>query len=336
MKKQLYTDEQLLQILRNLAAKLGQSPTQRELKARRDLPDPTTYHRRFETWNAALKTAGLKTRYITYTDEQLLQILRNLAAKLGQSPTHHELLAHHTIYGACINRFGTISSALETAGLKSRRRLPHSTYTDEQLLQILRDLAVELDQSPTIRVLNNRRNLPSSGTYIRHFETWNTALKAAGLETRHRRPRRPVYTNKQLLQTLRDLATNLERSPTYLDLWKCQDVPARATYLQRFGTWNAALEAAGLETNRQTYTDKQLLKNLRDLATELKRSPTSRDLDNRCDLASYTTYTNRFGTWNAALEAAGLETLISSNFTSSAEAPPVLVFGNTRRQNTNP
>ena len=36
-----YTDERLLEILRDLAAKLGRSPLIRELFARRDLPSPS-------------------------------------------------------------------------------------------------------------------------------------------------------------------------------------------------------------------------------------------------------------------------------------------------------
>ena len=55
-----YTDGRLLEILRDLAAELGQSPTWSGLLARRDLPSPITYVNRFGSWNAALEAAGLK------------------------------------------------------------------------------------------------------------------------------------------------------------------------------------------------------------------------------------------------------------------------------------
>ncbi len=55
-----YSNERLIEILRNLAAELGRPPTAQELRARRDLPAPITYLRHFGGWNRALEAAGLK------------------------------------------------------------------------------------------------------------------------------------------------------------------------------------------------------------------------------------------------------------------------------------
>ena len=120
-------------------------------------------------------------------------------------------------------------------------------YTDEQLLQILRDLAAELGHSPSTGELLARYGLPSPSAYRGHFGNWNDVLEAAGLETRSHRA--PLYTDEQLLQTLRDLAAELGRSPTINDLQRRRDLPLRNTYIKRFKSWKAALEAAGLKPN---------------------------------------------------------------------------------------
>jgi hypothetical protein len=107
---------------------------------------------------------------------------------------------------------------------------------------------------------------------------------------------------------LRDLAAELGRSPMPREMQTRSDLPSSSTYTQRFGSWNAALEAAGLEPYRRpTFSDEQLLQILRDLAAELGRTPLLRELQARSDLPSSSVYTRRFGGWNAALQAAGLE-----------------------------
>ena len=303
-----YTDERLLEILRDLAAELGRSPTQHELKARRDLPALNAYINRFGSWNAALEAAGLATyrRSLIYSDEQLLQTLRDLAAELGRSPTGNEMQARHDLPSAKVYyvRFKSWLAALEAAGLAAHRR--HTlVYSDEQLLQTLRDLAAELGRSPTRDELKARRDLPALSTYERRFTRWTAALKAAGLQTR----RTLVYSDEQLLQILRDLAAKLGQSPAGHELEARRDLPSLKTYYERFGSWLAALAAAGLQPRRPpVYTGEQLLQSLRDLAAELGRSPTSRELGGRRDLPSPKAYERYFKSWNAALEAAGLAT----------------------------
>lgn len=59
----IYETEELLDVVRDLADELGHAPTTTELLGREDLPDPTTFTRRFGTWNQALRDAGLTPRF---------------------------------------------------------------------------------------------------------------------------------------------------------------------------------------------------------------------------------------------------------------------------------
>lgn len=90
--------------------------------------------------------------------------------------------------------------------------------------------------------------------------------------------------------------------------------PSGRTYINRFGTWKKALEAAGLErkkimaekpeqTGHRGYTKEYLVKKIKQRAHELGRPPKNTEMTN----PSGRTYIRAFGTWNEALQAAGYQ-----------------------------
>jgi hypothetical protein len=78
------------------------------------------------------------------------------------------------------------------------------------------------------------------------------------------------------------------------------------TILNRFGSWNAALAAAGLTIrNVRNATDDELFENFAEVWRKLGRQPVAYELVKRDGLSRFstTTYQRRFGTWNKALQA---------------------------------
>lgn len=121
-------------------------------------------------------------------------------------------------------------------------------------------------------------------------------------------------SDDELVDALQELANELERRPGTQDM-ENQGPFGASTYYRRFGSWNAALEAAGLEAatpRNATISDDALKEELRRLADDLERQPGTRDMNNHGKFTSKT-YSNRFGSWNAALEAAGLKTTTPQN-----------------------
>lgn len=78
------------------------------------------------------------------------------------------------------------------------------------------------------------------------------------------------------------------------------------TIRRRFGSWNAAKEAAGLETvDSETIPEPKLLVDLRRVADEVDGPLSERTYAERGEFG-VTTYRRRFGSWSAAKRAAGL------------------------------
>jgi hypothetical protein len=99
------------------------------------------------------------------------------------------------------------------------------------------------------------------------------------------------------------------------------------TAYKRFGSWNAALAAAGLPTNKlQGIPEAALFGNLAEVWLKLKRQPLGDDMLKARGLSKYSlgTYRDRFGSWYGAL-------LAFSNFINERNGPGTTPRTNGRR-----
>jgi hypothetical protein len=143
--------------------------------------------------------AGLRRRY---TDEEILDQLREAARRLGRSPTMREFAQDPEARvhpQTVIEHFGTWNAAKRAAGLVPRRFL-----TDEELLEQLRKLGEEAGRTPVARDLDARRSLPSTSLYTHRFGSLANALRAAGFEVLQGEERleRAIEQGVALAQTL--------------------------------------------------------------------------------------------------------------------------------------
>lgn len=268
---------------------------------------------RFQTKGAPLRKSGAPGRLRKAEDHEILEYLRAKACELGRPPKARECLDGPVGPGTIARRFGGWKTALRTAGI---------TLTGSQeearraVLEQLRGLAAELGRAPR---QEEWRGSVSAKTIVRLFGGWKDALKAAGLTPYRTRDGYcdPEKERHEVVERIQALAKELGRTPTLKEWGQRFGV---GTVLRRFGTWNAAVKAAGLVPNRRRIrpmrrrvTDAEALESLKRLAAELGRRPMTKDLDREVAVhvgcPSHALLYRRFGSLDKALAVAGLDGL---------------------------
>ena len=126
------SDEEMLKKLRDKGMVLGRAPTMAEVENDSNLPNCSSYEKRFGSYNKAVIRAGLKPndRHFSIncrnrirerlSDEDLLLLLVNLAKRLGRTPTTVDVINDPDIpsYSVYLRRFNSYNEALIRAGLK--------------------------------------------------------------------------------------------------------------------------------------------------------------------------------------------------------------------------
>lgn len=185
-------------------------------------------------------------------------------------------------------------------------------YTDEELLNDLREFATQLDTTSPSSKKMNADGPHNSKTYKDRFGSWNEALREAGLT-----PREPLQTrhNKtELLEALVELAEDLGRIPTQKEVREHTDY-SHNTYYNHWGSIKQALEASDaplddVDMSRSTkpysISREDLLTELRRLADSLGRPPRWTDIREHSKYSD-TPYRSRFDSLEDAYREAGIE-----------------------------
>lgn len=114
-----------------------------------------------------------------------------------------------------------------------------------------------------------------------------------------------LISAETLLDDIRAIAVETEGTLTERE-YASRGTFGVSTLRRRFGSWNAAKEAAGLETiQRVELSDDELLTDLQQVAQQLD-GPVTEQIYAEYGRHGPTTYRRHFGSWTAAKRAAGL------------------------------
>lgn len=226
-------------------------PTQNAVKTHGPY-SPVLYLDRFESWLAALRTAGFDTHtrtdpeQMTASPAELKTALEQVATMIHRTPTADEMDQYgdyrSTLYQA---HFGSWDDAVDAVGLAAPSESRQTQYSDPDLREHLRAVAADLGRPPTVDEMNAMEG-PSALTYQYRFGSWGTALKEAGLDP-STVPSQGL-SDEELVADLQALADELDTTPTQRDMRE-RGSHSPTTYARRFGSWNDALRAANLTPN---------------------------------------------------------------------------------------
>lgn len=117
-----YTKEQLIFYLKKLSSKLKKTATIKDMATDKSSPSPSTYLKRFKSWNNALRAAGLKLNSKKqYTKEELSENIKIIYKELGRVPMPGDLKDKKWTgsYSTYLKYFGNWNNVLRIA------KIPH-------------------------------------------------------------------------------------------------------------------------------------------------------------------------------------------------------------------
>jgi hypothetical protein len=175
--QQAISREDLIDELHRLAEGLGESPGKREMNELGEY-SYSAYRNEFGTWNKALLEAGLEPSPSKIPREDLLKALEDLAESLERIPRVNDMRhkGRYSITAYC-NAFGGWNNALRAAGFRLNQE---QRISNGKLLAEIERLA-DGDVPPTSPEMSEKGDY-SISTYVRAFDSWNNALRAAGYE----------------------------------------------------------------------------------------------------------------------------------------------------------
>lgn len=316
-----YTDEELIQIIKDKAIKLGRPPQRRELKCF----NAVILH--FGSFNNGLIAAGLVPRTIkNMSKDDMLESIRKWSKKHGKTPSISEWIESKK-NGEYIpelrhmqRTFGDITwnKLLKLAGLEINEESKvgiYDKYSDKELLQILKNELKRLNTNKWLDYERNRnKEYPSVTFYKRRFKcSWNKLLKKAGYKDNEINNIR--RTKEELIKMLKNIAKEIGHTPSITELSKLGH--NEGLFKDNFSSYNEAVRLAGLKPNTSPVdikeTNEELLQMYIDFSNKIGKSASFNDLNKSNEVYNADVFCIRFGGMVELKKLAGFTTMETSN-----------------------
>jgi hypothetical protein len=213
---------------------------------------------------------------------------------------------------ACSRRyFGSWKAAIEAAGFDYDKVVRIKRWTPEEVLAEIRALYRQgADLRPSAVAKHHQTLLVAAR---KRFGTWAKAVKAAGIDYEaylRRQHQEWVEADKRyIIEEIRRLYRE-GRIDELSGAWRHHLTLFRKAR-HRFGSWKAAIEAAGLNyeaiVSRRKWTKESILREIQRLYAEGKDLSVTAMQRNYPNLLAIAQSPHYFGSWQAAIEAAGLD-----------------------------
>lgn len=289
-----YDRETILEAIRELAD--GSSPpTLKEYEEHGPTSRETVYNY-FNSWNEAVREAEFEPHQRTDIDrEEILESIRKLAD--GDTPPTSDDYKQDgpTSLSLVYNHFDSWADAVAEAGFKPHER---HAVSREAILESVQELADDLGRPPKASEFDDQGITSPYVARKRCDGTWKSVIEEAGFDYTKDR-----ISREDLLEEIHRLADKHGQAPTQVQI--NDGNYSVSTYQDRWGTYNNALEEAGYEPRAYKMTEEEVLNRLRDVASELGRTPRVEDV-NDTPRISEGPVLEKFDSWWAGLVRAGL------------------------------
>jgi hypothetical protein len=172
------------------------------------------------------------------------------------------------------------------APLRRRSMVRYSPWDDAEIVGALQAWADVHGRSPTWADWARSTAINPAATTLRyHFGSFDRALRKAGLEPEPPPPpRRVSWDDLDMIQALHDWTSKHGHPPAGVDWLKAApEHPSTTTVRAHFGSWHAALTAAGLpdqpatDSRPRPWPDHQIIQALQSWTEQYGRPPAGVD-----------------------------------------------------------
>jgi 5-methylcytosine-specific restriction endonuclease McrA len=174
------SDETLLDDLRSVASRLGKTTLTGDEYSAEGRFHSTTIRRRFGSWNAGLRKAGLDLAgRIGVPDRELLDDIKRVSLHFGSAVLTREAYDSLGTFSSCciVRRFGSWAKALGHIGLRQSPNW-HPKIAHEDLFRNLAAVWEAIGRQPRGSDMCSPISQFSIDTYKRRFGSWRKALEA--------------------------------------------------------------------------------------------------------------------------------------------------------------
>ena len=314
-----YTDEEIINIYKDFASRLGKTPTQddvnNESKSNKYFPSGKVLFSRFGGKTKLDEICGLKLNHIYFTDNELLDKLKNFYNKHG-FPTKKEITKDEDMPNAEVYRirFGSFKDAIIKANIpipkhKEKSLNNNKVYVEDDIL--LEQLKQVLTTHGIIPISKFKEyGLYSMVVYRSRFGTYKDILNILNIpipedmENKYFSKYKNI-SNEEMIDYLKDYY-NKYGFPTTRDLANNTNYPSSYLYRERFGSFENALIIANIEIpqnkerlyNRESMDTDIILLNLKEFIynnyTEKDFLPGMKKLITLCNIPSESVLIKRF------------------------------------------
>ena len=175
------SDEKLIQMLKRKAKELGRPPMGKDITEDKALPCLGVYYNHFGTLQRARELAGCPSpkTFRTYTNDELIEMLRRKIESLGRMPITKEIddderMPHSTTYS---HRFGGYQNLLKIMGFPPTKKYkenksylkPSGEYDTQKILKYIRKKSKKMGRFPTLEEIREDPNIPCFETLRKLF-----------------------------------------------------------------------------------------------------------------------------------------------------------------------
>jgi hypothetical protein len=225
-------------------------------------PSAGTVAHHFGGWSDGLRAAGLPAVAVEHELPRRERIAAALALRAAgesvraiaeQLGVHERTVLRYLAAGVCGGCGGPALYSGQCVDCVERSR---PAATAEEIVAALRAWTAEHGAPPRQEDWSDASAIwreawprwPGASTVHRVYGSWNGALGAAGLPTH-----RYAWTREEALERLAAWARAHGRAPVIADARADPSVPGLGSCQLRFGSWNAALRAAGLSPGHEPH-----------------------------------------------------------------------------------